>query len=99
MSALPKKKNSHIFHDGYHLHSAESEVFCKKGAPKNFAKFTGNYLCLGVQLYLKRDSNTGVFLWIFAKFLGTVFVYRTPLVATSDYVSKTEIFVGLMNQF
>ena len=50
------------------------EVFCKKSALKNFAKFTGKHLCQslffnnvaglasGLQLYWKRDSGTGVFL-------------------------------------
>ena len=41
---------------------------------RNFAKLTGKHLCqslffnkvagLGLELYLKRDSGTGVFLWI-----------------------------------
>ena len=42
----------------------------RKRCPSNFAKFTGKHLCqniffskdAGLQLYLKRDSRTGVFL-------------------------------------
>ena len=53
-----------------------------KGVPRNFAKFTGKYLCqslflnkvadLSLQLYLKGDSATG-----FAKFLRTTFLQNT----------------------
>ena len=46
------------------------EVFCQKGVLRNFAKFIGKHLCQSLflvagsslQLYLKRDSGTGVFL-------------------------------------
>ena len=55
----------------------------EKGVLKNFAKFIGN-TCARVyfkiklqvlckQLYWKRDSGTGVFLWIFEKVLRTPF--------------------------
>ena len=50
--------------------SIRPEVFCKKGALRNFTKFTGKNLCQrlliikvggqGWQLYLKRDPGTGV---------------------------------------
>ena len=41
-----------------------SEMFCNKGVLRNVTKFTGKHLCQtsGLQLYLKRDSGTGVFL-------------------------------------
>ena len=49
--------------------SSRPEMFCKKGALRNFAKFTEKYLCqslffaaLGMQLYLNRVSDTGLFL-------------------------------------
>ena len=45
--------------------SSLPEVFCKKGVLRNLAKFTGLQLYLGLQIYLKRDTGTGVFLWIF----------------------------------
>ena len=53
-------------------------VFYKKVVPKNFSIFTRTYLCLSFFLIkllnfrsanlLKRDSNTGVFLWILQNF-------------------------------
>ena len=60
-----------------------SEVFCKKSVLEKFAKFTGRHLrkslffnkvAEGLQLYSKRCSGTGVFLWTFAKFLRTSFL-------------------------
>ena len=54
------------------------EVFCKKDFLRNFAKLTGKHLCQGLfynkvaglrpATLLKRDSNKGVFLWIFRNF-------------------------------
>ena len=56
--------------------SSLTDVSCKKGTLKNFSKFTGKHqkqssggVLLKLQagnlkLYLKRDSNTGVFLSI-----------------------------------
>ena len=48
------------------------EVFREKDVLESFTKFTGKYLCQslfynkvadsGLQLYQKRDSNTGAFL-------------------------------------
>ena len=55
-------------------------MFCKKIVPKNLAKFTEKHWNLffskvaglnkdsGEQLYQKKDSNTGVFLWILLNF-------------------------------
>ena len=55
------------------------EVFCEKGVLYNFTKLTEKhqcqglfFRCLGLQLYWKRDSVTGVFLWIFWKFKNTI---------------------------
>ena len=52
--------------------SPRGVLFCKKGALGNFIKFTGKHLCqslffnkvaaLSLQLYLKKDSGTGVFM-------------------------------------
>ena len=52
--------------------SSRPGVFCKKGVLRNFANFTGKHLCeslflikleaRGLQLYLKRDPGTIVFL-------------------------------------
>ena len=61
-----------------------SKVFCKKGVLTNFTKFTRKQLWqslffnkvagLILQLYEKRGSGTGLFLWIFPKFLRTSFI-------------------------
>ena len=60
----------------------------KTGLLKNFTGFTGKHLChsvfftgLKACILLKRDSNTGVFLWNLPNF-NTSF-YRTTLVAAS----------------
>ena len=52
--------------------SSRPQVFCKKGVLRNFTKFTLKNTCArvsflvkllaGLQLYLKKDSGTGVFL-------------------------------------
>ena len=36
---------SHISRKNSNYRSSRPEVFCKKGALRNFAKFTGKYLC------------------------------------------------------
>ena len=54
-------------------------MFYKKGVLKDFAKFTEKHLCLGLFVLMKlhgeicnfikkRDSATGVFLWIYEIF-------------------------------
>ena len=60
------------FHGLIPRNSSYHEVVCKKGALENFAKFTGKHLCRVFliklkALYLKRDSNAAVFLWILKK--------------------------------
>ena len=67
--------------------SSRPDVFCEKSVLRNFAKFTGKHLCQGLfliklqtwglQLYLIRDSGTGVFLWILRNFSEQLF-HRTP---------------------
>ena len=62
-------------------------VFHKIDTLKNWAKFTWKQLCrslffnnpayLQLQLYLKRDSDTGIFLWIRRNFTITQFLYNT----------------------
>ena len=68
---------------GWHRQKQPPEMFYKKRilVSQSFAKFTGKHLCQslffnkvavwGLQLYWKRDSGTGAFLW-------TPF-YETPL--------------------
>ena len=59
------------------LQQQPPEVFCKKNVLRTFAKFTGKHMYQGLfnkvaglrlQLYLKRDSGTVVFLWILRNF-------------------------------
>ena len=67
--------------------SNRSEVFCKKSVLRNFAKFTKKTCTRisflkklrapGLQLYLKRDSGTGVFLWILRNFYEHLFLQNT----------------------
>ena len=54
-------------------------MFCKKGFPWNFAKFTGKHLCQSL------SATTEVFSCEFCENLRTLFFYRTSLVAPSDY--------------
>ena len=66
------------------------EVFFKIGVLKNLAMFKRKHLCWSFSLIklhafspatlLKRDSNTGVFLW-YCKIFKSSFFYRTPPVA------------------
>ena len=75
MTSLFKEK---LIIPGYQ--SSSLQMFFKKGVRKDFAKFTGKQLCWSLFLVRrsaglsKRDSNTGVFLWIFCEiFKNTVF--------------------------
>ena len=51
------------------IRSSRPEVFCKKGALRNFAKFTGKHLCqslsfntvAGLSLYLLQNTSGGCF--------------------------------------
>ena len=65
--------NADVCKDPNDYRSSRSEVFCKNGVLKNFAKFTGKHLCqslffskvAGLQAckcILKNDSGTGLFL-------------------------------------
>ena len=68
--------------------SSRSQMFFKIVALKNFANFTVKHLCWSLVLMklqtlrsaalLKRDCNTGAFLW------KNTYFYRTPPMATSD---------------
>ena len=72
--------------------SSRTEVFCKKGVLRNFAKFTGKHLCqclffnkvagLRPATLLKRDTGQ-VFSCEFCKISKNTFSYRTPSVAAS----------------
>ena len=74
------------------LRSSRPEVFCKKGVPRNFAKFRGKHLCQSLffnkvagvlELYLKNPMAQEVFSCEFYKISKNTFLQRTPLVAAS----------------
>ena len=72
--------------------SSRPEVFCKKGVLRNFAKFTGKYLCqslffikvAGWSRLIKRDTVAQVFSCEFCKISRNTFSYRTPPVVASE---------------
>ena len=73
--------------------SSRREVFSKKGALRNFAKFTGKHLCQRLFLiklqaktcsFIKKESLAQVFSCEFCEISKNTFSYRTPPVAASD---------------
>ena len=62
--------------------SSYPEVFCKKGALRKFAKFTGKHLCRACN-FIKKETLAQVFSCEFFEVSKNTFSYRTPLVATS----------------
>ena len=76
------------------LYKQPSEVFCKKGVIRNFAKFTGKHLCQSLffnkfagsslQLYWNWDSGTGAFQRIFEISKNTFFTEHL-WATTSDF--------------
>ena len=77
-----------MIEQGSPIRSSRPEKFCKKGAPENFAKFTGKHLC--PSFFFKFSKVAGTLLKMslcfpvnFAKFLRSLFFNRTPLVAAS----------------
>ena len=77
----------------YHSKSSCPEVFCKKGVPKNFVKFTEKHLRqslffnkvpgLRPATLLKEETLAQVFSYGFYKNFKSNFFYRTLLVASS----------------
>ena len=57
------------------------QVFYKKGALKNFTKFTGKYLCQS--LFIKKETLAQVFSCEFCEISESTFLHRTPLVVAS----------------
>ena len=90
--------------------SSLTQIFFKIDVLKNLANFTGKYLCWILFLiklqawrtktFLKRDSNTVVFLWNFPNCLEHLF-YRAPPVASLKFnfikVNKTKQCVEKKN--
>ena len=58
--------------------SSRPEVFCKGGVLEKFAKLTGKHLWPAT-LYQKRDSGTGVFLWVLQIFSEHLFLQNTSV--------------------
>ena len=82
----------------HHCHYSEAvarRCSIKKDVLRNFAKFTGKYLCQSLffnkvtglrhATLLKNRFWHRCFLMNFAKFLRTPFVTKKPLMAASDY--------------
>ena len=57
--------NTEVCKDPNDYRGSRTEVFCKKGVLRNFAKFTGKHLYQSLQacnFILKNNSGTGLFL-------------------------------------
>ena len=82
--------------------SSRLDVFCKI-VLKNFTKITEKHLCRvsflirlpawDLQLYQKRDSGTGIFLWILRNYLGQLFLQNITVAAFELS------FLGLLNEW
>ena len=71
--------------------SSRSEVFCKKGVPINFAKFTGKHLCQSLFSnrpqacnFTETETLAQVFSCEFCEISKNTFFHRAPLVAASE---------------
>ena len=75
--------NTHVYKDPSDYRNSLPEVFCRKGALRNFSKFTGKHLCqslyfnkvsgLGAETLLKKRLWHRCFPVNFVKFLRTPF--------------------------
>ena len=65
--------------------SSRQDLFCKKGALRSFAKFTGKHLCHSLFL-IKLQASGNIFISIKKEILARVFCYsyRLPPVAASE---------------
>ena len=91
--------------------SSHPVVLCKKSDPRNFAKFTGKYLCqslffnkvagLRPATLLKKRLRHRYFPVNFAKFLRTPFLTRIPPVTASETVLKNvkKLWKNIKNTF
>ena len=66
---------------------AAVQVFCKKGALRIFAKFTGKHLCQSLFLinFFQKAALAQVFFCEFCDISKNTFSHRTPPVATSEW--------------
>ena len=63
--------------------SSRPEVFCKKGALRNFTKFTGKHLCKSLFFNKVAGLRPVKFSCEFFKISKNTFLHRTSLVAAS----------------
>ena len=70
------------------IRSSRQEVFCKKGALRNFSKSTGKHMCQSLFFNkiagLRPETLAQVFSCEFCKTSKNTFSYRTPRVAASE---------------
>ena len=87
--------------------SSQRRCSVKKGVPKNFPNFAGKHLCWSLFLiklrgfrpatFLKRDSNTGVYLSICEIFKNTYFEeYLRMIASETNKVVEILMFHTLM---
>ena len=68
--------------------SSHSEVFCKKGVLKNFAKFTGKHLCQSFflnKVLIKYNTSGGCF-WICLNTFWKIYFNLSVFVIRCDHV-------------
>ena len=77
--------------------SSRSDVFCKKDVLKNFAKFTGKYLCQtlffnkvagGACNFIKKEALAQMFSYEFCEISKNTFFYRTRLVVAYGMIQS-----------
>ena len=88
------------------VRSSRLEMFLKIGVLKNFAIFTGKYLCwslflINIQTWrpatlLKRDANIAVFLWNLRSFYEHSFSQNTSSGCFSEYLMNS-LFIAFEN--
>ena len=94
---LKKWSQNHIF---THCRSNRREVFCKKGALRNLAKFTGKHPCQSLSAtLLKKRLWHRCFPVDFAKFLRTLFLieHLQWLLLTLDFLKIVFSSMGSRN--
>ena len=71
--------------------SSRSEVFCNKGALRNFvAKFTGKHLCQSLFFY--KVAGLQVFSYEFCEISKNTFSYTAPTVAASEIKLLSSVY-------
>ena len=68
------------------VRSSLPEVFCKKGALRNFLKFTGKHLCQS--LFFKKEALAQVSPCEFCEISKNIFSYRTLPMTASGQLSN-----------